>query len=81
MLAAYEPYGPAPWLGGLPFERAVTSDDLLAYLRERLPAAAAPRVVALGSPSMRPSKALKAPRQAPAGGGTYLYYLPGTAPS
>jgi putative transposase len=29
VLAAYAPYGEAPWLDAVPFERTLTSDDLL----------------------------------------------------
>jgi hypothetical protein len=31
-MAAYEPYGPTPWLNAEAFERTLTSDDLIAYL-------------------------------------------------
>ena len=37
-LATYDPSAPTPWLHAQPFERTLTSDDLLAYLRA-LPAA------------------------------------------
>jgi transposase len=79
-LAAYEPYGPAPWLGALPFERTLTSDDLLAYLRGRLPAAEVPRVVVLDNASLHVSKVTKAARPALARLGIYLYYLPAYSP-
>ena len=80
MLAAYEPCGPAPWLDALPFERTLTSDDLLAYLRERLPEADVPRVVVLDNGSIHVSKVFKARRLALAGEGIYLYYLPAYSP-
>jgi putative transposase len=80
VLAAYEPHGPAPWLDALPLERTLNSDDLLAYLRQRLPAAEVPRVVVLDSASMHVSKAFKAHRKALADEGIYLYYLPAYSP-
>jgi hypothetical protein len=46
-LATYEPFARAPGLDAVAFERTLTSDDLLAYLRDRLPTAAVPRVVVL----------------------------------
>ena len=79
-LAAYRPYGPAPWLGAVPFERTLTSDDLLAYLKERLPGAAVPRVVVLDNASLHVSKVTKAARPALAKLGIYLYYLPPYSP-
>jgi transposase len=79
-LAAYAPYGPAPWLDALPFERTLTSDDLLAYLRERLPAAGVPRVVVLDNASLHVSKVAKAARPGLAALGIYLYYLPAYSP-
>src|SRR5262245_59013464 len=81
VLAAYEPfYGPAPWLGALPLERTLTSDDLLAYLRQRPPEVCVPRVVVLDNASMHVSKAFKAQRKALADEGIYLYYLPAYSP-
>jgi putative transposase len=80
VMAAYEPCGPAPWLDALPFERTLTSDDLLAYLRERLPEADVPRVVVLDNGSIHVSRAFKAHRKALADAGTYLYYLPAYSP-
>jgi hypothetical protein len=79
-LAAYEPYGPAPWLGAVPFERTLTSDDLLAYLKGRLPAAEVPRVVVLDNASLHVSKVTKAARPGLAKLGIYLYYLPAYSP-
>jgi putative transposase len=80
VLAAYRPYGPAPWLGAQPFERTLTSEDLLAYLKERLPGAAVPRVVVLDNASLHVSKVTKAARPALAKLGIYLYYLPAYSP-
>jgi len=80
VLASYAPYGPAPWLDALPFERTLTSDDLIAYLKERLPAAAVPRVVVLDNASLHVSKVTKAARPALAKLGIYLYYLPPYSP-
>lgn len=79
VLASYAPYGPAPWLDALPFERTLTSDDLLAYLKG-LPTAAVPRVVVLDNASMHTSKVFKAQRRALAQQGIYLYYLPPYSP-
>jgi transposase len=78
-LAAYAPYGPAPWLDALPFERTLTSDDLLAYLKA-LPAAGVPRVVVLDNASLHVSKVVKAARPGLAKLGIYLYYLPAYSP-
>jgi putative transposase len=81
VLAAYEPLcGPAPWLGALPFERTLTGDDLLDYLRRRLPEADVPRVVVLDNASMHTSKAFKAHRKELSRLGIYLYYLPPYSP-
>jgi putative transposase len=79
-LASYEPFGPVPWLDALPFERTLCSDDLLAYLRERLPASEVPRVVVLDNASMHTSKAFKAHRKELSRLGIYLYYLPPYSP-
>jgi transposase len=79
VLAGYEPLGPAPRLDSLAFERTLTSDDVLAYLRA-LPAAGVPRVVVLDNASIHTSKAFKAQRQALADEGVYLYYLPPYSP-
>ena len=78
-LAVYQPYGPAPTLHAQTFERTLTSDDLLAYLKA-LPSAAVPRVVVLDNASMHTSKAFKAQRPALAKLGIYLYYLPPYSP-
>ena len=77
-LATYEPAAPA--LDALPFERTLTSDDLLAYLRERLPAAGVPRVVVLDNAGIHTSRVVKAARPALAKLGIYLYYLPAYSP-
>jgi transposase len=79
-LASYAPYGPAPWLGALPFERTLTSDDLIAYLKERLPAAAVPRVVVLDNASLHVSKVTKAARPRLAKRGISRYYVPAYSP-
>jgi putative transposase len=80
VLAAYEPCGAVPWLDAVPFERTLTGDDLLAYLRQRLPRSDVPRVVVLDNASMHTSKAFKGQRKALAGEGIYLYYLPPYSP-
>ena len=79
VLATYEPYAPEPWLGVQAFERTLTSDDLVAYLRS-LPAAVVPRVVVLDNASIHVSKAFKGQRRALARQGIYLYYLPAYSP-
>ncbi len=79
-LASYEPLAPAPWLGAQAFERTLTSEDLLAYLRDRLPAADVPRVVVLDNASLHVSKVTKAARPGLAKRGIYLYYLPAYSP-
>jgi putative transposase len=78
-LAAYEPYGEVPWLDAVPFERTLTSEDLLAYLKA-LPHAAVPRVVVLDNAGLHTSKAVKAARPGLAQQGIYLYYLPTYSP-
>jgi putative transposase len=79
-LATYEPFAPTPALNAVPFERTLTSDDLLAYLRERLPAAEVPRVVVLDNAGMHTSKAVRAARPGLATLGIFLYYLPAYSP-
>lgn len=79
-MASYEPFAPAPQLDAVPFERTLTSDDLLAYLRERLPVAGAPRVVVLDNAGIHTSKVVKAARSGLAKQGIYLYYLPAYSP-
>ena len=81
VLATYEPHAPAPAaLDAVPFERTLTSDDLLAYLRDRLPAADVPRVVVLDNAGIHTSKVVKAARPALAKLGVHLYYLPAYSP-
>jgi putative transposase len=77
-LATYEPQ--ARCLDAVPFERTLTSDDLLAYLRDRLPAADVPRVVVLDNAGIHTSKVVKAARPGLAKLGIYLYYLPPYSP-
>jgi len=77
-LATYEPS--ARSLDAMPFERTLTSDDLLAYLRERLPAAGVPRVVVLDNAGIHTSRVVKAARPGLAKLGIYLYYLPPYSP-
>ena len=79
-LATYEPFTPAPRLDAAPFERTLTSDDLLGYLRDRLPAADIPRVVVLDNAGMHTSQVVKAARPGLAKLGVYLYYLPPYSP-
>ena len=79
-LATYEPLAPVPCLDAVPFERTLTSDDLLAYLRDRLPAANVPRVVVLDNAGIHTSKVVKAARPELAKLGIFLYYLPPYSP-
>ena len=62
------------------FERTLTSEDLLAYLRERLPPAGVPRVVTLDNASLHVSKVVREARRPLAGLGIHLYYLPPYSP-
>lgn len=77
-LATYEPS--ARCLDAVSFERTLTSDDLLAYLRDRLPAADVPRVVVLDNAGIHTSRVVKAARPGLARLGVYLYYLPPYSP-
>ena len=78
-LASYEPFGPVPRLDAVPFERTLTGDDLLSYLRG-LPASAVPRVVVLDNAGIHTSKVVKAARPGLAKLGIYLYYRPAYSP-
>jgi hypothetical protein len=71
VLAAYRPYGPAPWLGAWHFERTLTSADLIGYLKS-LPWSKTPRVVVLDNASLHVSAFVKGERQALARQGIYL---------
>jgi putative transposase len=79
-LAALEPFAAAPRLDTAAFERTLTSDDLLAYLRERLPPSELPRVVVLDNAGIHTSRAVKAARPGLRELGIYLYYLPAYSP-
>ena len=79
VLAAYNPFGPAPRLVASAFERTLTSEDLLEYLLA-LPAACVPRVVVLDNAGMHTSKAFKAKRKELSREGIYLYHLPAYSP-
>ena len=79
VLATYRPIGAAPRLHAAAFERTLTSEDLLGYLRG-LPAAGVPRVVVLDNAGLHVSKAVKAQRKELARRGTFLYYLPAYSP-
>ncbi len=80
-LATYEPFATVPQLDAVPFEQALTSDDLLAYVRQRLPAASVPRVVVPDNAGIHTSKVVKAARPGLAKQGIYLYYLPAYSPA
>ena len=79
VLATYNPFGPAPRLAAMAFERTLTSGDLLEYLRA-LPAAKVPRVVVLDNASIHTGRAFKAERRELTRRGIYLYYLPAYSP-
>lgn len=78
-LAAYRPTGRRPWLGAKAFERAIPSDDLVAYLRS-LPRAAVPRVVVLDDAGIHTSRAVRAARPGLARLGIHPYDLPPYSP-
>ena len=78
-LATYEPFTPVPGLDARPFERTLTSDDLIAYLKA-LPRADVPRVVVLDNAGIHTSKVMKAARPGLAKLGIFLYYLPPYSP-
>jgi len=78
-LASYDPSSPTPWLHATTFERTLTSDDLLDYLRS-LPVASVPRVVVLDNAGIHTSRVVKAARLGLARVGIYLYYLPAYSP-
>jgi transposase len=79
VLATYRPYGATPELSYRAFERTLTTDDLIAYLKER-PGMDRPRVVVLDNASAHVSKVMKAARRELAQAGIYLYYLPAYSP-
>lgn len=79
-LATYEPLAPVPTLDAVPFGRTLTSDDLLAYPRDRLPAACVPRAVVLDNAGIHTSRVVRAARPGLAKHGIYLYYLPPYSP-
>lgn len=78
-LATYQPFAPVPRLVARPFERTLTSDDLITYLKD-LPGADVPRVVVLDNAGIHTSKVMKAARPGLAKLGIYLYYLPPYSP-
>jgi putative transposase len=79
-LATYEPLASAPGFDAVPFERTLTRDDLLTYLRDRLPTADVPRVVVLDNAGIHTSRVVKAARPSLSKLGIYLYYLPAYSP-
>jgi transposase len=80
VLATYEPFAPVPGLDALPFTRTLTSDDVVAYLRDRLPGAGVPRVVVLDNAGIHTSKVFRAARPGLGKQGIYLYFLPPYSP-
>jgi putative transposase len=79
VLASYRPYGSTPALVARAFERTLTAEDLIAYLKEQ-PGRERPRVVVLDNASAHVSKVMKAARRELAKLGIYLYYLPAYSP-
>jgi putative transposase len=79
-LATYEPFACVAQLDAVPFERTLSSADLLAYLQDRLPMARVPRVVVLDNAGIHTSKVVKAARAGLMRQGIYLYYLPAYSP-
>lgn len=80
VLATYEPLGPVARLDAQAFERTLTSDDLLAYLKGRLPSSEVPRVVVLDNGSIHTSRAFKSHQGELSAAGVTLYYLPPYSP-
>lgn len=78
-LATYEPFAPAPRLDVRPFDRALTSDDPIAYLKDA-PSAGVPRVVVLDDAGIHTSEVMRAARPELARLGISLYYLPAYSP-
>lgn len=78
-LATYEPFAPVPRLDDRPFDRTLTSDDLIAYLQD-VPRADVPRVVVLDNAGIHTSKVMRAARPGLARLGIFLYYLPAYSP-
>jgi transposase len=78
-LATYEPFAPVPDLATVTFERTLTADDLVQYLRN-LPTATLPRIVVLDNAGIHTSKVTKAARAELTQRGVYLYYLPAYSP-
>lgn len=76
--ATYEPSAAA--LDAVPLERTLTPDDLLSYLRDRLPAASVLRVVVLDNAGIHTSRVVRAARPGLARLGIYLYDLPAYSP-
>lgn len=79
-MATYEPFACVAQLDAVPFERTLSSADLLAYLQDRLPMARVPRVVVLDNAGIHTSKVVKAARAGLMRQGIYLYYLPAYSP-
>ena len=78
-MAAYRPYGRKPRLEVFTAERTWDSYDLLGFLKA-LPWSNRPRVVVLDNASFHTSTVMRQARQALAGLGIYLYYLPPYSP-
>jgi transposase len=78
-LATYEPFAAVPGLDARPFERTLTSDDLIAYLKD-WPRADVPRVVVLDNAGIHTSKVVRAARPGLVKLGIDLYYLPPYSP-
>jgi len=76
VLAAVVPDGPTPLLIWWPLARTLTSEDLLVFLREALPAGPQPRVVVLDNASIHVSRVVQAARPDLERAGLVLEYLP-----
>ena len=77
--ATYEPFAPVPGPDARPFDRTLTSDDLIAYPKD-VPRADVPRVVVLDNAGIHTSKVMKAARTGLAKLGIFLSYWPAYSP-
>lgn len=78
--AACEPSADMPGLIREAFERTLTGENQLAFLRNRLPGAEVPRVVVLDTAGMHIGRLVKAARKELATQGVHLDYLPSCSP-
>jgi hypothetical protein len=80
VLAALVADGPEPTLIWWALPRTLTSEDLLAFLREALPPGPRPRLVVLDNASLHTSGAIRTARPALEEAGITLEYLPPYSP-